>query len=136
MMVVLMLSATHLRSPFMARLESLSLMLSAVHSASSSSAVMVASWWAQLTDMWYLLFFLKSLNEARAFTKAPGLSLFALLMPWLCSRATESPWLTGAGDFLPEVHVVGARPGEGLANGGMCPGFGRMGSRKQIIKRW
>ena len=93
---------------------------------------MVVSWWVQLEFIWYLLF-LKSLNKARAFTKAPGLSLFALLMPHSCSRATESPWSTGAGDFLPTVHVVGARPGEELANGGMCWGLGRMGSRKQIV---
>ena len=134
-MVALMLAATHLRSPFVAGLESSSLLLSAVCSDSSSSAVMAASWWAQSRDMWYLLFFLKSLNEARAFTRVPGLSLFALLMPRSHSRATESPWSTGAGDFLPEVRVVGTRPREGLASRGMRPGFGRIGSREQVVKK-
>ena len=55
-------------------------------------------------------------------------------MPHLHNRATELPWLTRAGDFLPVVHVVGARPGEGLANRDIhVLGFGRMGSRKPII---
>ena len=118
----------------MAGLESLSLLLSMVHRASSNSTVMVVSWWAHLRVMLNLLFFLKSLNKARAFTKAPGLSLFDSLMPWSRSRATGSPWLAWAGDFHPMVCVAGARPGEGLASGGMHPDFCRMGSRKQMIK--
>ena len=134
-MVALMPSVACLRSPFMAGLESSSLLLSTVHRASSNSTVMVVSWRAHLRVMLNLLFFLKSLNKARAFTKAPGLSLFASLMPQSCSRATGSPWLAGAGDFHPVVRVAGARPGEELATGGMRPDFCRMGSRKQMI-RW
>ena len=134
-MAVLMLSVAHLRSPFVAGLESLSLLPSTVHRASSNSAVMAVSWWAHSRVMLNLLFFLKSLNEARAFTKVPGSSLFSSLMPWSRSRATESPWSTGEGDFPPEMRVAGARPGEGLASGGMRPGFGRIGPRKQVVKK-
>ena len=135
-MVVLMLSVACLRSPFMAGLESSSLLPSMVHRASSNSAVMAVSWRAHSRVMLNLLFFLKSLNEAKAFTKAPGLSLFASLMPRSRSRATGLPWSAGAGDFHPVVRVAGARPGEGLASGGMCLDFCRMGSRKQMKKRW
>ena len=133
-MVALMLSVTRLRSPFVAGLESSSLLPSTVHRASSNSAVMVVSWQAHSRVMLNLLFFLKSLNEARAFTKAPGLSLFALLMPRSCSRATGSPLSAGVGDFRPMVRMAGARPREGLASRGMRPDFCRMGSRKQMIK--
>ena len=133
-MVVLMLSVVHLRLPFVAGLESSSLLPSTVHRASSNSAVMAVSWWAHSRVMLNLLFFLKSLNEARAFTKVPGLSLFALLIPRSHSRATGSPWSAGAGDFHPVVRMAGARPGEGLASGGMHLDFCRMGSRKQMIK--